>query len=186
MNMRAFFRLWPGVLVLTLGSTGCQRADPGRAPVGPHQTGPADVNAEIEQYRRLPEGAKAILEQVDQLEVWSLHPEPPEGQVAEKFHRCAVLGKTVVNNAEMRGKVIAAVHKGVAESQGVAGCFKPRHGIRATRNGQTVDLVICFECLWMDVHVGGKHFAVWTSPSPELILDRVLGDAQVRLAPKPE
>src|SRR5262245_20526938 len=146
----------------------------------------ADDKADIEKYRKLPEDAKAILEKADQLELLSVHPERPQEKPKDEFHGWKVLGRTVVKDADTRKAIRAAISKGVAESQGVAGCFNPRHGIRATSGGKTVDLVICFECWWMEVHVGGKWFAVWTSGSPEPTLDKVLRDANVPLAPKPK
>lgn len=39
----------------------------------------------------------------------------------------------------------------------VAACFNPRHGLRAVHAGHTVDLVICFECLTLEVFADGAH-----------------------------
>jgi len=68
-----------------------------------------------------------------------------------------------------------------------AKCFDPRHGIRATAKGKTVDLVICFECNWVYVYYDNdenrQHVAV-TTREPQAVLDKTLKDAGVPL-PKP-
>ena len=64
----------------------------------------------------------------------------------------------------------------------VAGCFNPRHGIRATAGGKTVELVICYECLSMKVYVDGKaKRAVLTTSSPAIVFNQALKDAKVPL-----
>jgi hypothetical protein len=145
------------------------------------------VRGQLEEYQRLPKEAKAILDAADKVELYSLD---PTGGMLKKaragFHGWKVLGKTPLKDAKTRKKVRDAIYKGIAESSGVAGCFHPRHGIRATHKGATVDLVICFECAWMSVHVKDKAHAVWTSFSPRPTLDKVLRDAKVPLPPKPK
>ena len=61
-------------------------------------------------------------------------------------------------------------------------CFNPRHGIRATHDGKTVELVICFECSSFDIYSGSegsvektKHLLV--GKSPEATFNKVLKDA---------
>jgi hypothetical protein len=146
----------------------------------------ADDKADLDKFRKLPEAAKAILDKADQLEVFSLDPERPEQKPKDDFHGWKVLGKTAVEGAEARQKVVDALYKGIAEGQGAAGCFRPRHGVRATSGDKTVDLVICFECVSMEVHVGGDRAAVWTSAAPQKALDRILRAAKVPLPPKPK
>ena len=74
------------------------------------------------------------------------------------------------------------------ESEGdAAACFNPRHGLRVTRNGKTIDFVICFECFQVKVFGGDKDeggFRITDTPQPSF--DKVLRDAKVPLAAKPE
>lgn len=66
----------------------------------------------------------------------------------ETFHDYAVLGKTEIKDKKEREELLRALYKGIADSPGtMTGCFEPRHGISATANGETVELVICFQCL---------------------------------------
>ena len=144
---------------------------------------PADPD--IEKFRKLPEDVQIIFEKAEQLELFSL--EPMASKEKNSFHGYKTLGKTVVKDADVRKKIVAAVKRGVAESDGVAGCFHPRHGLRATHDDKTVDLVICFECLSIQVFVGDKAVTfVWTTGSPQKVLDKVLRDAKIPLAAKPK
>lgn len=144
---------------------------------------------DFKEFQELPKEAKAILDQAEQIELYSLD---PTGGMLKKdvekdgFHGWKVLGKTKLADAKERKKVMTAIHKGIADSFGPAGCFHPRHGIRATLKDKTVDLVICFECASMIVYHGEKANSVWTAASPQRRLDKVLEAAKVPLPPKPQ
>jgi hypothetical protein len=93
-----------------------------------------------------------------------------------------------VKVAEDRNRLATAFKKGVAENKGiVANCFNPRHGIRVTHDGKTVDFVICFECFQVQAFVDDKPvsgFLITDSPAAEF--NGVLKDAKVPLAEKPD
>src|SRR5262245_44881959 len=94
---------------------------------------------------KFPDDVLKVLEKADSYELLSL--DPGVKGVKGGFHGWKVLGKTTVKDKKVRGQVLAALKKGVADSDGrVAKCFIPRHGVRATHGGKTVELVICFEC----------------------------------------
>jgi hypothetical protein len=136
---------------------------------------------------QIPPKALAILEKADKLELFSLKPE--KGQKPKNgFRGRKVLGKTLVKKARDRKALVAALKKGVKDSDGsVAGCFNPRHGIRVTHKGKTAEFVICFECLSMMIYVDGKQVkGCLTTGSPEATFDKVLAAAKVPLAPKKE
>jgi hypothetical protein len=140
---------------------------------------------------RMPGDAKRVLQNAEQLELYSIAPgRPLSGTSAsgdgETIHEYLVLGKTVITDANTKRLVVDAVLKGVNEGNKAAMCFNPRHALRATAHGKTVDLVICFECYQLKVFVGDeeKNELIMTSESPEPVLDQVLTDAGVKLAPK--
>lgn len=146
---------------------------------------------EFLEKNRLPTETKRILEQADDFVLYSLYParikeiEEQKKQVGKEFfHDFMVLGKTEVGAREVRERLLNALFKGISESDGsIAMCFSPRHGIRAVLNGETVDLIICFECLQIETHAAAGK-SVLTSASPEPVLDHVLKEAGVELAPK--
>jgi len=89
-------------------------------------------------------------------------------------------------NAAKSLALLAALRKGIQESDGtVAACFEPRLAIRATQNGHTVDVIICFHCMYIEVVYDEKLIPGYTTTaSAEKIFDDVLRDAGIPLAPK--
>ena len=108
-------------------------------------------------HGKLPEGALAALENPESLELLSLDPGEPGGEAPPSaFHTYAVLGKTPLEGAD-RTRIVQALYDGITDSDGtVAACFEPRHGIRAKGAGHTVDVVICFKCLFARPFIDGK------------------------------
>jgi hypothetical protein len=136
---------------------------------------------------KLPEAAQAILDKAEKVELLSLHPRPvPKADRPKEkdlFHNYRVLGKTALKDAD-RKTVFAALDKGIkdADPNLAAGCFNPRHGIRATHDGKTVDLVICFECLQIVAYVDDKYAGgPKVTGTPQPAFDKVLKAAKVLL-----
>jgi hypothetical protein len=135
----------------------------------------------------LPKDVRAVLDKADRFELLSLDPTRQKEKPKDDFHGWKVLGKTEVKDAAARKNVVAALYKGIADSDGsVAACFNPRHGIRATHDGKTVELVICYECLSMQAFLGETRSSALTTRSPQKTFDEVLRAAKVPLPPKSE
>lgn len=148
-----------------------------------------------EDRNAFPKEVRTVLEKATALELYSL--DPTREAKKDAFHRWKILGSTTVKQGEARNQLVAALVKGVEENQELsANCFQPRHGLRATYEGTTVDLVICFQCHQIEVHIGKgkdggeKEFKeldrhILVSKSPEPTLDSILKEAGVMLADKP-
>ncbi len=143
----------------------------------------ASLQAAEKEKNKLSDRAKSILDKAEQLELWSLDPDP-KARDKDGFHNWKVLGKTVVTG-EARKQLVSALEQGIAASDGVgAKCFDPRHGIRATADGKAVDLVICFECGWVYVYFDNdkqRSEVVVSTGKPQAVFDKVLTDAKVPL-----
>jgi hypothetical protein len=130
----------------------------------------------------IPAAELKILRNAESFELFSLDPDQRNQPKEGSFQSWKILGSTKLD-AATRAKVLAALEKGVSESDGtVAGCFNPRHGIRATSGGQTVELVICFECMSASTYLNGtlgKGFLL--TPSPRQTFDAALKQANVPL-----
>ncbi|HYE20506.1 MAG TPA: hypothetical protein VEA69_18810 [Tepidisphaeraceae bacterium] len=102
------------------------------------------------------------------------------------FYNHEILGRTVVDDAGVRGRLNAALQAGVRASDGSQmACFTPRHGIRVTRGGVTTDFVNCFECRKVQVWLADQKIAFFlVSEAPEAVFDEVLTSAGVPLAAK--
>lgn len=138
----------------------------------------------------LPPETRKVLENGELFVLYSLKPisveylKSTDENPIEVFHDFPVLGKVEIQSAVERATLLKALYAGISENDGMAAnCFFPRHGIRATLNGETVDQVICFECAQIETHAPhGKN--VLTSASPQLVFDKTLQDAGVPLAEK--
>jgi hypothetical protein len=97
-----------------------------------------------------------------------------------------VLGKTEIEDEAKRKRLADALRLGAEDNFGMAAnCFIPRHGIRLKGSGKAVDLVICFECLSVQVFVDDKQQKGFlTSGEPQAVFDTMLKAAGVKL-PKP-
>jgi hypothetical protein len=142
----------------------------------------------VGEENTLPDQAKAILLKAEQIELYSLEPEPDKDKDKDKdtLQGWKILGKTVLKDASVRKSALNAVENGIGKGRG-AKCFDPRHALRATHDGKTVDLVICFECGWVYVYYDKKAeraATLVTSSKPQETLDKILKDAGVPLAKK--
>src|SRR5438270_127934 len=112
----------------------------------------------------LPADTRKLLDKADTVELLSLDPTPlgDKEKVKQSFHGYKVLGKVDLKTDDKK-KLLKAFYKGIDDSDGsVAGCFIPRHGIRAKVDGKTIEIVVCFQCHSMNVYIGGKRTNVLT------------------------
>ena len=129
--------------------------------------------------------ARAILEQAEDFELLSLDARTGMTRMKGNFHGWRVLGKTAVQDAATRKRLVEAFEKGVSEyKDGPADCFRPRHGIRAKHDGKTAEFVICFECAHGQVSLvdGSQPQTFLISSSPAGTFNEVLKEAGVPLA----
>jgi hypothetical protein len=137
---------------------------------------------------KLPSAARSILEQANQIELISLDPNRSEmGKLKNGYYGWKVIGKNVIEHEEIRNSMISAVERAIAQGAPRAICFVPRHAIHAsTYDGRTVDILICFQCNRVEVYVNSQRQDpdLPTSGTSEPILDKILTDASVPLAPK--
>jgi hypothetical protein len=130
---------------------------------------------------RLPADANTVLDKADEIELFSVNPDKSAKKPTSELQGWEILGKTTLSGDE-KAAIIRALRKGIAASDGsAAACFNPRHGIKATHDGTTVELVICFECLSISGYTNGTKFSVLTARSPESEFNRILTDKGVPL-----
>jgi hypothetical protein len=140
------------------------------------------------QDNKIPDQARAILENASQFELLSIGHGLSMKNPTEDFHGWPVIGKTTVEDSNTRNRLVAALEKGVEENKGDSmKCFNPRHGIRGAHNGMTADFVICFECFQVMMYVTGEkeqRFLITASPAP--VFNQTLQHAKVPLAREPD
>ncbi|HLW65757.1 MAG TPA: hypothetical protein VKS79_10595 [Gemmataceae bacterium] len=129
---------------------------------------------------KLPDEVVNVLANAETFELLSLDPDSRVDTSKDAFHGYKVLGKTSVKEADARQKLVDSLAKGMEGEIRPAKCFNPRHGIRATHDGKTVELVICFECHQFKVFTGpGKVSGLLVDKSPEPAFDKILKDAGI-------
>jgi hypothetical protein len=150
--------------------------------------GPSVFAQDIGDRCSLQPPIKEVLVNAKEIELFSLDPAVKAEEARTKFQGWAVLGSTTVTEKDARAKLVQEIETGIAESRygEMAFCFRPRHGVRAKFGEAMVDLVICFECSWVQVYVNGQGVrSEATKETPQKYLDELLTAAKVRLAPKP-
>ena len=107
----------------------------------------------------LPTELQSVLEGDHVIELFSLNPEPPDKTTVDKFHGWEVLGQAQLDQ-ESAAKITTALLDGIANAPNyVAACFNPRHGLRITGDENSIDVVICFECVQVYVYSGETRLA---------------------------
>jgi len=123
----------------------------------------------------LPRHVREVLQKSDSFELltldgsqgWFWSAEEEKSPDPAKFHHVAVLGRQRVSGPAMRDSLINALDQSVRHDNGRrAGCFNPRHGIRATVGGETIDLLICFECEGLVIFEGGRQTTLHIDDTP--------------------
>src|SRR5579884_914476 len=153
--------------------------------------GPLKQN-QITPQNRIPEAVERLFGKAETFELYSLDPDvkfDKDGkgvEVKDGFHGWKVLGKTEIKGEDNRKRLADALRLGAEDNFGmVAACFIPRHGIGVKGAGKTGDLVICFQCLSVQVFVADKQQKGFlTSGEPQAGFDAALKAAGVKL-PKP-
>ena len=93
------------------------------------------------------------------------------------------MGKLQIMNPKKRTSIVAALIKGIENGKEMAKCFWPRHGIKATKNGKTVEFVVCIECSQLEIHSGFRLQRKAIAPDPQAVFNKHLTDADDTLAP---
>lgn len=108
-----------------------------------------------------PDGVLAVLANPDRVELIALHPYPHQiegDQEMERLHDYGVLGRNALADSASANEVLALIEQGIEASNGmVAACFNPRHGLTVTTADAVWDIVICYECLSMQVYRDGER-----------------------------
>ncbi|MDA1195443.1 MAG: hypothetical protein O2894_09700 [Planctomycetota bacterium] len=108
------------------------------------------------------EGGRDIIEHAASVELLTLNPHQlVDGKLSPETDRLrgyGVLGRVTVTDDTEHRSIVEAVYRGLkGEGAGPASCFWPRHALRFTHDGRTVELLICFECTWVHVYRDGAE-----------------------------
>lgn len=90
------------------------------------------------------------------------------------FHGYPILGSAELREKVDREALLKALATSIRDSDGDPfACFTPRHGLRFSKDGKTIDIVICFQCESSRAHgFSFKGFLQTSSAQPAF--DKVL------------
>ena len=109
---------------------------------------------------RLPPSVIRVLREPESLEILTLDPLPIEARgparrtvpAEREFNGFEIREHVPLRKRDERHELVALVFKGILESDGSAKAgFSPSLGLRAVREGQVVDLLMCYDCQQIDV-----------------------------------
>jgi hypothetical protein len=153
---------------------------------------PLRIPTREELQRAFPHDVDAVLENAKRFVLYSTSP-TPSGVEKERFHGYGVLGKMTVADPAPKKQLLAALYDGIAEAQRptkegfrhtAAGCFNPRHGIRAlSQDGKVVDLLICFSCRNAKAYAGEDETGFGITKTPQAFFNRMLRANGIPIAP---
>lgn len=134
----------------------------------------------------IPASSRAILENADVFVLIATEPgasmPQSSGIKREMFHEFEVIGKAELKDKKLQKELLQSLYLGIGKSNGEpAACFNPRHGIRAIKGAQVVDLLICFECgpIWIFPNSPNK---LTTSGDPSATYNRIWKGAGLEVA----
>jgi len=137
----------------------------------------------------LPPAALRILRAPKAIQLLSLMPLRTLNPDTPALHGWPILGRVPLADRPERERLVEQIVRGILESDGTqAMCFDPRHAIQASRGSATVDLVICYECLNVQVYLdkvrlGDALDALATTAEPVQALNDVLRRAGIPVVP---
>lgn len=102
-----------------------------------------------------------------------------------RLHSYLILGSVEVDRKEDRRALLAALRKGMDESDGkMAKCFDPRHALRIEKESETIDYVICFECYQVETILPGSRSVTAVTESPKRVFNEFARRYGLTVAPE--
>jgi hypothetical protein len=147
-------------------------------------------NEDEEEYKRaaedaIPQKVREILKNADHWDLYSISPKSIDRIPKGGFHEYKILGQMKVSGKNQTAMRLSLEETFESEFS-VIFCFDPRHGIRASWKGDTVDLVLCFECITGHIHLEDREEPYLINVRKPLRdrINQILQKASIPLAPR--
>ena len=135
--------------------------------------------------KAIPNDGQWILAAPDSFELLSLDPSHDnfDPGAPGTMHGYRILGSTKIADATQRQQLREVLYDAIRHNDGaVTACFNPRHGIRATRGGKSIDLIICFQCRSMESYINGTSTSAIISDKPRSQYEDAIKNAGLPIA----
>ena len=136
----------------------------------------------------LPPEVQQVLDKSDKFYLYSLQAERlPEAdlRIMPNLHGYPISGQTRVRPKPQRADLIRALWGGLGRG-GQSERFSPRYGVRAVRNGKTVDLLIGFGCEQMEIYDDRGLHRITVSSSVQTIFSHTPWPNTMSPCPNPD
>ncbi len=140
----------------------------------------------------IPSSARRVLEHADSFELLSLWPRSDDTEdkawrkdTREILHWTIILGGVPIKSAADRQNLLDTLDRATDDKIAPHACFNPRHAIRAVRDSDTVEVVICFECEHMEVWYNGERIGGGSVHDVSSVFNKPLTDAGIELSHRP-
>lgn len=133
------------------------------------------------QSQQLSPASKEFLLSADQFTLFLLKPHPDLNEKSKRtFQNHPIIAQLDFSRNASRTNLVQALDNGIAEGDGIAMCFNPRHGIRAKKGNETLECLICFEC--GQAYVGTNYYAI--SQKPEATFNAKFEQLRIKVPKK--
>jgi hypothetical protein len=91
-----------------------------------------------------------------------------------------------ITDEAVKEKLLAELRQSLVNRHAAAKCFEPRHMIRVERKGETIDVLICFDCSNLTGFIDGarqREFQIAHNPKLQESLNQLLAEQKIPLAP---
>lgn len=105
-----------------------------------------------------------------------MHESVPTGRQGRRWR---ILGESKISE-EKTDEVLHALKAGIVlyDEDAIPACFNPRHAIRIRSSGETIEIVICFECDQIEIFKHGKEIGGhMTADAPRAYFEQLVRDS---------
>lgn len=123
----------------------------------------------------------SVIQNAQTIELISLEP-LSNSKSGSKFRGWHVLGSGTIRSPHELKAIRSFVAKNMYLENAYAYCFEPRHAIRAKFGGDSLDLVICFECREIHAWMNGARTAHYVNKQGRPELDELLESHRIEIS----
>lgn len=143
----------------------------------------------------LPEDILSLINNAESIELYSLDAYTRDKDLekfnaremtATKFHGQTIYGSRRFTDEDHKSRIRKAIIDSapVIENPFAAACFWPRHGVRFTAGDKHLDLVICFQCVNMQIYSPQREDSIQVTSAGKSVLNRILNAEGIPIEPE--
>ncbi len=126
------------------------------------------------KQRQSAEEVEELMSRSGSLTIYSLDPEIRDAVGEGGFHGYRIIGHKEITDSSDKKQLLLKLAESIrGNSDTIAACFNPRHGLQFREHNEQIDFVICFQCLAAHQY-GGTNSNVRLSGIGSAAFDSIL------------